>query len=316
MTLYTRRLAESITLRAIATNALLLVVVSAFAQDAEIAKAFEDMERHHLALLSVNSYSAEGTIVVTNSDEVAKALEITDNTPKIVNFHVLHKGNATKLHYDEVGLDGKVLRSETLFETEDRVVTQQSGALITATTSTKDKHPDVGIRDINPVLAEFAYLNKRTGIDGLPSFSPKALMDGGGISLRDLRKSTGGGLETVLGREQRRFVVTFQRRSDAKGSVWPTVLEVQDGVGKPLRTIKVLQSVANPKMGSIAKLVEMTTYGALRPGGKPVALAKWEFDIKKVAFDLPIDDGDLEFNPASVDKIWDGDAKVWITIPK
>ena len=268
-------------------------------------------------LSKITAYEAYGTVKVTHSEAAMVGVQAQPNSQKVklFKFHVWSKGLSTKEQFDQLNSDGGIITSETYYESEKQVATVAASRY--ARISSKKPGSKLGIRNVNPIFMEYSFLDRRTTIDGIPSFSSPMIDTGetltGLLSKPPPAKDSGD--KVTLNRDGRDFLVTFANPI-TEGKLTPQKIEMSDPSNNSFITVDVLSKVAYPILGEGAKEIRMTTNAKMEVDQPPVLLAVWEFGISKLIVNAPIRDEEVEFDPATVDSIWDNDKKVNITVSK
>jgi hypothetical protein len=255
-------------------------------------------------------------VKITASDAAMGMVPGVENEKvRFYKFHVWAKGLSTKEEFDKLNGEGRVVEEEICYENEKQVVTVTAVSGYHAKISAKKPNSGLGIRDINPVFMEYWFLDQRADIVGVPSFSPRMIETSAALqdilSKAKVIKGADNGVE--LDKNGRRFSVTFGGENKERG-YYPHKIEFSDPIRNTLSTIEVVSKTTFPVIGESAKEIRMTT-SLQAPDQSPLVLATWEFVITKLLINPEINDEQVEFDPASVNSIWDNDHKIWIEVP-
>jgi hypothetical protein len=80
------------------------------------------------------------------------------------------------------------------------------------------------------------------------------------------------------------------------------------------RKIEVLDFFHDKNIGDVGKAFRMTLYGL--NSGEPRPIGIFNIAITDIKINCPLDDDSVDFDPASVQTIYDGDHNKWIGVPK
>jgi hypothetical protein len=261
-----------------------------------------------------------GTLTITHSDDFLKY----NNVPKVVHieFKIWAKGDKLKEITSPVGYGDAVKNyfPETYYLDPKQVI------VVTPDDARIFKHgtPNTGLLNDCPAFLDYAFLNGSQ--DGnTPALLPSDLSD------PEKWKSIVGNLRAD--ESQKNGALHFTSSTPAGGGACSVDLapssESKSGYrvksmtfsptdGIVYRKMDVVDVIHDKDFGDIGKTFKIYVYTGGFPanGGDDNPPVTWEFAIKSIQLNAPIDDDMLIFDPASVDRIWDGQNKIYITVPR
>jgi len=292
------------------------LVVPSRAQDLGAApfKIFTEFaERQQLMLSKLKTFEMKGSIKITLSDEYLKRNE-GDVKVRNLSFHVTGKGDSLKQIVQRQGEHGNP--TSTYYVRGDKFVCVQSiGGSSMAAVYTLGKKDNIGLLNECPSFLEYSFLglsitNAGIRASSLAELTSKERWAQATKNLRSLSLAPDGSISIVFPGSTGKCSVTLVGNDETAGYKIGTVNFFNEA-GALDRRVQVLEMFNVEQIGIVGKKYKVSIF---RTGSE--ASAVWEYQIDDVKINAPIDDESFDFDPVSVEAIYDGDHNVTIKVPK
>jgi hypothetical protein len=272
---------------------------------------------------TLRSYRYEALLKVTSSDEFLEVYSPKDKaiqaSSKFGEYNILGAASGEKLFVRREKIDAKknVLETTEFYvspeNTISKIVDSESHASIVPTEQGETKH---FYNYLDGLFINYGFLSPNLSNFGVPALYPqdigsdllwKNFLDNVTVSL-----SAGGIVTLVCNRGDYELRVTLE-----KETYFPKEFSLLTKAGALICRISVDSFGAGTAFPGIAKKITLKTYSPLlQNGGKSLQIATWEYEITKIEALTTLSDENADFDPTSVDKIWDQEQKRMINVPR
>lgn len=264
---------------------------------------------------ALKSFQASGTIEITLPDEDYKA--VGGDKVSHFRFKILASGDQLKETVQTLTPTGGVSRTETYYLDSKRITNVDDlGGRLIAKMFTLGKEVNDGLFNFCPSFFEYAFLNGSIQYPGIPALlisdlSSKQKWDTSLKLIKDVSNAEVKGNKLSIKDRVGSVVLGFATPT-AGQSAQVSSIEFFDDKDVLLRKIELLSSISDQTFGTVGVGYKVSIYN-VTSDNTPVT---WVYKIDDIKFNVPIDNDSLEFDPASVDTIFEGDNKQYITVPR
>ena len=265
------------------------------------------------SLSTIEALRMKGTLKITSG--------IADNAPEVTqyNFQIWAKRGRIKEILEALDNTGKAKQTEIYYLTTKQVAVVEGGSFREGKVFTLGRAENTGLFSECPAFLEYAFLHISIGDYGTPAFRPSDIASPDKWqrvvqSLRAVNKKKDGTLRAVLSNNDKTTTVDLAAPSGVnRGYQIRLITFFRDNEKTIDRKIEVLSYNNDRSFGNIGKEFKMSIFSGKK---REIPDVTWEYKITDYQLNTPIKDELLKFDPASVDRIYDGDREVFITAPK
>lgn len=284
-----------------------------------------DLTKSFAILSKLKSYSYSGSLRLDASDDLLDYLKLKDFEREkaklaVYNIKVTASGDRMVSEQNRLGNEGRTIETRTFYVDSGQVIVKQLSNESTAQISPINKDSSNLPQYWDPLFLDYGFLNIPTRGEkgGGSAITPSILSDRSVwekvyAALKSVTPGPNNQLIADFEYDGHRMSVQFVKANNTKMYV-PIKLRDYYNNGQ-LRSDLTLSEFSDAQDIVIApKKIKMVTYTCL-PDGRSLYMGSWMFTIDSVVINPQIDENDLSFDPASVDRIWDNANKVNIVVP-
>lgn len=272
--------------------------------------------RQESMFLRVKSCEMNGTIKITISDEYLKR----SPGPKVTNltFNIWAQGDQLKEVVKYLDGSGAPVRTVVYYLSPTQVAEVDDLNGVVGKIFPLGVHSNDGLFNFCPFFLEYSFLNPSITRSGIPALllsdlASKARWDVIINDIRDVKMEDSGLLRfNLIEESQARASVDLIKSLDQESIFQISAITFLTKDGYPDRKIEVMNMSHNSILGDIGKTFKVGVY-RLSPDKPSIT---WEYNIQNIKLNSPINDEIFEFDPSSVDEIFDGKNKKFIDVPK
>lgn len=278
-----------------------------------LIKAISEEARKGLA--KVEDVEMEGVLTITVADEYLR-----DNPGEKVSrarFRIWAKGDKLKEDVVFVDADDIPIRKHSYFLSPEQIVEVSDFNGVVAKIFPLGSAENVGLFNFCPLFLEYAFLHGSISPSGIPALllpqvKGEKLWTHTIDALEDVQELGGGGYQfTIKGTAGHARIIASENKVSPAGLRVRAVEFWNDEavLDRKIEVSEALDEKPQPPFGNAIKV------GVYRNGPESPSVT-WEFKIVKAQVNSGIADEIFEFDPASVEQIFDGANKVFIDVPR
>jgi len=279
----------------------------------QILQQFQHLKE---SLANLSSYRVEGTGTVTETEAFLKLIT-PEKSQKFKNFKFTAwaQDKAMKVKFTLVDTEGNTVETQTYYidPKNNQQVYQVEKLEHIATIS---PIAPSGIPYVNPAFTQYSFLSDISDF-GVPSLSPASLREPTSWNpiLQSSQKFGVEGNEYSLKLPHKRSTaeIFFQF---SENFIQPRAINIYNEKSELITEKAFSNYVPIENFGFIPKTIQNKYYQALNPGSTPAHVTTWNFSITRFEVNTPIASEEFQFDPSSVERIWDATEQIWIDVPK
>lgn len=267
------------------------------------------------ALKTLESFEMSGILRITISDEYLQY----NPGPKVSQkkFRILAKGDKIKETVESLDSSGNTISTTVYFLDSKRIVEVSDSNGVAAKIFTLGTKDNLGLFNFCPAFLEYSFLGLSIARSGIPALSISDLASDqkwAALLKNALTVETkkDGAMTAVFSGPKGSSSITLLRSSDSESGYRIGSVSFFDKNNAIDRKIEVIDVFSDALLGDFGKSFKVGVY---RLNSEAPSIT-WEFLIDNIRINPPIGDESFDFDPTSVEQIFDGDSDTFIEVPR